>query len=378
MDKSFLHSIAILVGTTIGAGIFVLPLALQKLGLWGGISFLFLISLVVLIINLLLAEAILRTKENHQLSGYAEKYLGKYAKKIMALFIFIYLYSALTAYLTGVAASIFSLFPKTDYLLLAIIYFIFVSTLIYLGIKTISLTEYLFSSMMFLIFTFVFLFSFSSPLVLINSVFDLSVFFGSYGIVFFAFFGIFSIPEMAQVIDEKKKLKKAIIIAMFIIFILYVLFFVSAAKLCGPGLTDNSLICLKDTLPPRINNIVVILAILAMTTSYLILSQSLKHSYRYDFKFNKLNSFILTIIPSFVLFYLIYFLNIPNSFGRIVSITGSVTGSLISLMVLAIYIKSKQNSERNPELSLNLSSSVYLLLFLFLCLGLFSFLSIFY
>ncbi len=378
MDKSLLQAIAILVGTTIGAGVFALPLAIQKLGFFLGFFLLFLIMVLILILNLSLAIIIQRTKKIHQLPGYAEIYIGKKAKKLMAISLFVYLYGAITAYLVVVSESLAYFLLNLNILFLGLIYFLFVSFLIYLGIKTIGKSELFFAISMFLIFALISFFSITKKIPSFDFIFTPNSFFISYGIMFFAFFGLFSIPEMAEVLIDKKKLKKAILIAVSIVFVFYVLFSLSVVNICGTSLNDFSPLCLKEALPNWVGIFVIFMAILAMTTSFLTIGQALKETYMYDFGLKKTLSFFLACIPSFVFFVIIILLNVENAFEKIISITGSLAGGLTSILVLFIFIKSKKKQQKTPEFNLPLKKPILLLLFVFLFFGVCSAFLIFY
>ena len=80
---STFRATALLCGTIIGAGVLGIPYVISKVGFIPGFFIILLIGLAMLMLNLLLGEVILRTPGNHQLPGYAERYLGKTGKKLM-------------------------------------------------------------------------------------------------------------------------------------------------------------------------------------------------------------------------------------------------------------------------------------------------------
>ena len=77
MNKKFLATTFTLTGTIIGAGILGLPYVFAKSGFLVGIFWLIAIASIMIFVNLAMGEITLRTKGNHQLPGYANKYLGK-------------------------------------------------------------------------------------------------------------------------------------------------------------------------------------------------------------------------------------------------------------------------------------------------------------
>ena len=67
-----------LIGGIVGAGVLGIPYTIAKAGFLYGFILIVVLGLVFLTINLFLGEVILRTKGNHQLTGYATKYLGSW------------------------------------------------------------------------------------------------------------------------------------------------------------------------------------------------------------------------------------------------------------------------------------------------------------
>src|SRR3989344_5504492 len=100
--KSWFTASAILIGTTIGAGFLAIPYAIAKSGFFVGLFYLVFLGLVILYLNLALGEIGLRTQGQHQLTGYAQRYLGKWGKRLMFFSMIFGIYAAILAYLTGV------------------------------------------------------------------------------------------------------------------------------------------------------------------------------------------------------------------------------------------------------------------------------------
>ena len=86
-NKNLFEAVATLVGFVVGAGILGLPFVFSRAGFWTGVLNVIVIGAAVLVLNLMLGEISLRTKQSHQLSGYASKYLGHKWKKNGLLFL---------------------------------------------------------------------------------------------------------------------------------------------------------------------------------------------------------------------------------------------------------------------------------------------------
>src|SRR3989338_1013251 len=113
-----------LVGTIVGAGILALPYVLAKAGFLYGLVLIVLLGGALLMLNLFMGEVVLRTKEQHQLTGYAEKYLGPWGKRVMAVSLLFLGYGALTAYLIGEGETIYHLIGWGSPLLYSILFFL--------------------------------------------------------------------------------------------------------------------------------------------------------------------------------------------------------------------------------------------------------------
>ena len=101
MNKKLLGASSILIGTMIGAGLLAIPYIISQAGFWIGMLDLVIIAIILTTIHLYLGEITLRTKGFHQLTGYAERYIGKTGKKIMFIAMILGVYGALVAYLIG-------------------------------------------------------------------------------------------------------------------------------------------------------------------------------------------------------------------------------------------------------------------------------------
>ena len=76
-NKQLFTAISIITGTCIGAGFLAIPYVTAKAGFLTTLIYIIMFSIILLFVNLYLGEIILRTKKNHQLTGYAGKYLGR-------------------------------------------------------------------------------------------------------------------------------------------------------------------------------------------------------------------------------------------------------------------------------------------------------------
>ena len=133
-----------LIGTIIGAGILGIPYVVAKSGFFIGLFWLILLGGIVFLVHAYLGEITLRTKGTHQLTGYAQKYLGNVGRKIMIFTMIFQIYIANIAYLVGEGESLsFLFFDNVKYALIFGIFFWLVMALILReGLKGLKRLEY--------------------------------------------------------------------------------------------------------------------------------------------------------------------------------------------------------------------------------------------
>ena len=138
--KEVLEAITTLVGAVIGAGVLSVPYVIAEAGFLTGLLDLLVLGGFVILLYLLYGEVVLRTKGVHQLTGYAERYLGKTGKNVALISMTVGIYSALIAYFIGVGASMSQIFGGNP-LIFSLIFFVVGVFLVHRGIKAIEESE---------------------------------------------------------------------------------------------------------------------------------------------------------------------------------------------------------------------------------------------
>src|SRR3989344_1778731 len=140
MNKEFWTAVFSFTSISIGAGVLALPYIFHTTGFMTGISILIVTALVLLIVYYYLGEIVLRTKGKHHLAGLAEKYLGKTGKTLMFLFSSVGIYGALLAYIIA-SGEILNYFYKWNATHYSLLYFIFMSLVLFYGLRIFTRTE---------------------------------------------------------------------------------------------------------------------------------------------------------------------------------------------------------------------------------------------
>ncbi len=364
-----LIAITTLIGTIVGAGILAIPYVVAQSGFLFGLIITIALGLSLLLVNLMAGEMVLRTKKQHQLTGYAEKYLGRWGKRLMMFSMAFSIYGALTAYLIGEGEALKAIFHWGDPLWYSIIFFMIVFVIIYRGIKAAGKVELILIVLLFVIVVFIGIMSYDNIRIDNLTTVDLTKFFVPYGVILFALMGFPAVPEMQEVLEaEKRKMKKAIIIGSMIPIILYIFFAFVVIGIIGLEnfelLEPNqqiATVALSIYSSPVLGIFANLIAILAMFTSFLTLGIAMIGMYEYDYLFSRPSALALTfLIPlAITLFQL-------STFITVIAITGAIAGGLQGIIIISAFWKARIYGEREPEYHLSahkILGSVLILVF---------------
>ena len=360
--KSFFAASFTLTGSIVGAGILGLPYVFSKSGFLIGFFWLVALGFVTLFVNLCLGEVSLRTKKTHQLPGYAEKYLGKTGKILMLFAVMFGIYSALLAYLIGEGQSFSKLFFGTlDYsIYFAFAFWVVMTLLLSRGLKELKRVELY--GVIAIIGIVISMFFWFLPQVSVNNLhfYDISEFFLPFGVVLFAMLGFTSIPEVRQEIKGDEKLfKNAIILGTIIPVVLYFLFTMIFVGVLGRRVEEIATL--------SFGNLITLLGIFTMLTSYFVLSFSLRDIFYFDLKNKRLSFAFVSIFP-LVLYMAVIFFNLGD-FLKILGIGGVISGGIAGVLILLMNLNSKKKGNRKPEFSIPINWTLIGILSLIFLMG---------
>ena len=315
------------------------------------------IYLAVLLINLHIGEIVLSTKKLHQLTGYAEKYLGKWGKTAMFFSVIIGFYGALLAYLIGEGEVLAALTGGSP-IVYSLLFFVFGSVLVYLGLTIVKRTELFMTFLILLLVILVFILGLDNLEWENLAGFDLAKIFLPYGVIFFAMGGASAIPQLAEVLHGREKLvKRAIIIGTTIPFAVYLIFTFIAVGVTGANVTEVATVGLGRVMGKSMLAMGNVFAFFTMATSFLTLGLALKKTYHLDFGVNKKLAWLLTIsLPLLMLFLGL------NHFVGVLGTAGAIGGGLEGLLIGLIYLQLKKKRENVPAYQLTKSPLIIILL----------------
>jgi amino acid permease len=337
----------------VGVGIFGIPFVFAKAGFIIGLGFLLIAAAVTLTSNLMFAEVVLRTPDKHQLVGYANRYLGPFAKRIMLFTNTLGIYGALLAYINVAGDflnNIFSswLYIKPEYC--SIIFFVIGAWLLLFRFRTIAAIEFFMTGLF--IAVIVLIFGVGVPEIRFANLTSMTLefWFLPYGVLLFAFGALTSIPLQREILGEKEHLfRPSILTAVGLVGVLYLLFAFTVVGISGDITSPDALSGLIDTLGTKVVILGSLFGVLAIFTSFLMLGSALKNIFHLDYGIRKRSSWLLVIVPPLALF-----LIGMRSFIQIIELVGAVAIGIESIVLIFMYIQAKRKGERVPEFTLML------------------------
>jgi len=362
--KDFILATGALVGTIIGAGIFGIPYVFSKSGSLLSLFYLLGLSILVIILHLFFGEIVLRTKDKHRLVGYAGKYLGKKAKIIESFSILFGVSASLLVYIILMGNFLKIIFPAVSSFYLALISWAILSFFVYLGIESIVSFETIMNIGLLIVFILIFAFSFfkikTENFTLINK----DYFFLPFGVFLYSLVGWNAVPEIEKILDNKKDLKKVIISALIIVASICFLFGLILSGVSGNQTTKEVFQGLIPFLGSKIILFGGLFGVLAVATSFLILSNYLKNTLVFDYKVPYMIAFLFTVFIPFTF----YVLGV-REFLNIISFVGGFIGLIDGTIICLVYKKAKKNGDRIPEYSLKVPNLIIYSIVLILALG---------
>lgn len=343
-----IYAIAILSGTIIGAGLFALPYITLKVGFWVILTYFLILGSLAILIHLFFGELSLKTPDFKRLPGFAKIYLGKRGQVIAYVSTIFGLFGALLAYLIlggGFLTELAKLYLPAlgeNILFYTLFYFIIGAFLIFYGIKAIAKVEF-WGLVSFLVILFAVFFKGASFMNIENLFIgrgQWSNLFLPYGVILFSLWGAALIPEIEEILEERKKtLLKIIPIAILIpvlvyLFFIYIILGIAGIQTTEKALSGEALSGLTNVLGSRVVALALFFGLLTTFTSFVTLGLTLKKVFWYDLKLSKKWAWLITcFIPLFL-----YLIGI-QSLIAVIGLVGGVMLAIDGILILLMYKK---------------------------------------
>ncbi|MGB9743367.1 MAG: aromatic amino acid transport family protein [Minisyncoccales bacterium] len=337
-----IYAIATLAGTIIGVGFFALPYVTLKVGFWVILGYFLVLGFLVILIHQFFAELALKTPDYKRFPGFAKIYLGNWGEKIAYFSTILGIFGAILAYLIVGGEFLTELFLPIfggNSPIYTLFYFIAGALLIFFGRKAVAKMEFWGLILFFIVLILIFFRG--KYLINIDNLFPvdwllkIENLFLPYGIILFSLWGAALIPEIEEMLGEKKQLIKKIIPISIIITILVYLFFIYLILgITGPQTTESALVGLRNFLGDGIVNLGLFFGILTTFTSFIALGLTLKKVFCYDLKIGKNLAWAITcFVP------LILFLIGIKQFIPVIAFVGAVMLGIDGILILLMYQK---------------------------------------
>ncbi len=368
LDKNYIYAVSIIIGTSVGAGIFSLPFVASKSGFFLFLALIFVLGFIMLILNLMYAEITLRTENKGRLVGYCEKYLGINGKRIATVVTLVALYANMLAFIIiggKFLNAIFSDYLGGNEFIYGIAMALFISAGVYIGLRVISVMELLMVAFLFVaIFGIIFKGAFFVNIGNLLT-FDISQSFFPFGAILFSIGALSAIPTLEHVMKKnQKKIKSAIITGNIITVIIYILFVTVVLGITGLETSQEALYGLSLVMKNGIVQTGLIFGVFAIATSFLMVGINLKEVFWYDYHLSEKKSWALACFVPLIVFILGF-----RDFITVVSIAGSITGGFAGILIMASFHKAKKNGDFKPAFEINIPMMMSFFMALILLLG---------
>ncbi len=327
----WIRAAGVLFSTIVGAGMLSIPYTVAHVGTVVGLLYILGMGLIMCVLHLILAEIVIRTRTHLQLTGIIRKYLGPIPMWIMATVFLVLHIGAMVAYLIGEGESLSALLggPAVFW---AVLFFIFGTTIIARGVKSIVRFDFWMSIATVLAIGLLVIKSFPAATQWFYIPAISSSLLVPFGVLLFAFHGTSAIPELEMIVgSDAHALRKAVLIGSLSPIILYSVFAAVVVAVTGQGTTQIATIGLGNAISPEVVVIGNLFAIIAMSSSFVTIGQALRRTFQWDYGWRESIALVAAVgIPFFI-----YIIG-AREFINVIAFVGASCGTVeIFLLVWA-------------------------------------------
>jgi amino acid permease len=310
------------------------------------------LGIVMIVLNLMLGEVILRTKKNLHIPEIIKLYLGKKGYILSLIAMAVLLYGAMSAYIRGAGDIMNRIIPASSFNW-SIVFFAMGTYFILKGLKFVSQWNIVFVSGMVLIIITIWLKAIYSQNIDWNQfnlqpTTSLKTAFEPYGAILFSYFGVIAIPHIKTILGKKSyQMESVIQLGVLIPILLYSVFISLVIGVVGQDITPLAVISLGDKLGNQVLIITSIFAVIAMMTSFITMGLSMIESYINFGKIKRNIAILMTTFPPMALLVFDW-----AQFNTIIQYAGGIGVSVISILIILTFWKAKVSGEMPPTYSL--------------------------
>lgn len=334
LSQPWVKAMFTMMGTIMGAGLFALPVAFSKVGLFGGTALFAVLAIGMTITHIALMDEVLDSDGTRRLRYFVERRFGKVAGYLPAITYPTTLLSINYAYLLMGGSFLVMLLrfvgvtvPETYAILL---FWIIFSGIAVYGLEMIAKAEVYITSAMVLSLLAMSLLQWPSITSITIPVVDPNWLL-AFGVFLFSSSGISGTGEIVQ-IAQKKRLdaRKAIVYGTLGSAALSYIFGVSF-YLSSHGQITNRIIDFNSYIPAAFAMLLPVLGLSGISSSYLTASAELKMVFMRDFGYQKLQALAIAYLLPIGLYFFV-----SRNFVQVISFAGSVFIGMNAAMICAL------------------------------------------
>ena len=381
-----IEAIYTLAATIIGAGILALPTSMAFSGLMPGAFILLVMGVLSVVTALYLVEVSLKTSTEYYMPGLAEYYLGKPGLFIMFASILIFVYGALTGYLSAGGQLIHELSDGSIPVWLGTtVYFLISSTIVYVGLRMTGFVSIILFSLMIMLILAIAGLSFPHINAKLATSTNWSGMYSVFGVTLFAYAGHVVIPSLAHGMKQDKKgLIYATILGFGGSMIIYIIWALIFTMVVPRGSPDNMVAAEKTitlyqaqhhgqpaTIPlghvigGSIMVIGSLFAIMSTFTSYLGFGISMTDSWIDMFRYFRINMTRWIAVLLAVVVPLMLSLTNPAGFVDAITIAGIYGGGLFAGLLPPILVVMARKRQKNTTETFTVPGGTWLAIITF-------------
>jgi tyrosine-specific transport protein len=299
--------LGLIVGVIVGAGMFALPYAVTRAGIFWSVTHLIITFSIITVIHVLYGTVVQATPGKHRLPGYARIYLGAWAGRLSLLSAFGGFYGALLVY--GILGGTFlsRIIPYSlGSVQWTLLFFAAGAVILLCNLRRIGEINFLLTLLLIAFVGILVVLALPHSTSVSLSASDNAAWFLPYGLFLFAFAGASAIPDAGDMFrngeKDKKLFRRVLILSTIIPLLIYIVFIGTVLGVSGVDTTPEAILGLERVLGARAVMVGSFVGFLAVFTSFLALSLDLKNIYRYDLQWQPLLAWVAVISIPVVLF----------------------------------------------------------------------------
>ncbi|MEY4723360.1 MAG: hypothetical protein RLZZ324_873 [Candidatus Parcubacteria bacterium] len=335
--RNFAVATAMLIGTTIGVGIFGVPYAISQVGLWGALAYFIVLGGIQLLQQLFFAEAAIATPEKLRLVGLVEKWLGRRYKHLATVTAVLGFWASMLAYMIVGGSFLHVLFGPLvggSEFAYQVGWGLLGACLTWFGLKVVSRIDFFVTCGM-IILMFVILAACLGHFDAANLIgFTGHDLFLPYGVILFSLGGLPAITEMEDIFEGKhRSYRTSVVTGTMVAGVLTAVFGFAVWGATGAGVSRDAVSGLAVVLGSRIHLIAAAFGFMAVYASFFGSAVTLQETFEYDYKASHFTAWMMTgSVP------LALVLAGNKDFVSIVSFSGAVFGGITAVLVACLYV----------------------------------------